>query len=211
MTNIDFLPERVRTHRARRRRLRRQGYLLVVCALGLAILGYARHGRLARAEAELDMLLDRHSNMKCQLEARTALEQQLAELMLKKRIDEHLGSRIDALDVLAELGRVMPESMALTNLNLEAMDMPVSGSSGRYESARAGDADSGRGKGRERTERRVRLTFTGLAPSDVDVANFIGQLSASSLFEDVNMGYAKNVVFRGRAAREFQANCYVVR
>jgi len=58
---------------------------------------------------------------------------------------------------------------------------------------------------------RVRLVLTGLAPTDVDVANFIGQLSASRLFEDVTMGYAKNVSFRGRSAREFRASCYVAR
>jgi Tfp pilus assembly protein PilN len=64
---------------------------------------------------------------------------------------------------------------------------------------------------KEVTVKRVQLLVTGLAPSDVDVANFIGHLSASPLFEDVNMGYAKNVVVRGRTAREFQATCFVAR
>jgi hypothetical protein len=59
------------------------------------------------------------------------------------------------------------------------------------------------------TVKRVRLMLTGIAPGDVDVANFIGQLSASPLVEDVNMGYAKTVEFRGRLAREFQASCYI--
>ncbi len=59
--------------------------------------------------------------------------------------------------------------------------------------------------------RRVRVVLAGLAPTDVDVANFIGQLSASPLFENVNMGYAKTVRFRGRSAREFQASCYLAK
>ena len=67
------------------------------------------------------------------------------------------------------------------------------------------------GKGKEITRKRLRLVLTGLAPGDVDVANFIGQLSGSPVFEDVNMGYARNVEFNGRLAREFQASCYVIR
>ena len=50
-----------------------------------------------------------------------------------------------------------------------------------------------------------------LSPNNVDVANFIADLSASPLFEEVDMGYAKNIVFRSKAAKEFQASCYVVR
>ena len=50
-----------------------------------------------------------------------------------------------------------------------------------------------------------------MAPTDVDVANFIGQLAGSRVFEDVNMGYARNVPFRTRTARKFQVSCYVIR
>jgi len=75
---------------------------------------------------------------------------------------------------------------------------------------RAMTADGG-SKPRVIRTKRMRLVLTGLAPTDVDVANFIGQLSASPLFEDVNMGYAKTVSVEGLTAREFQASCYVVR
>ena len=53
--------------------------------------------------------------------------------------------------------------------------------------------------------------LTGMAPTDVDVANFIGQLSASCLFKNVNMGYAKTVTFQRRSAKEFQASCYLAK
>jgi len=43
------------------------------------------------------------------------------------------------------------------------------------------------------------------------VANFIGQLSASLLFEEVSMGFARTETFRGRSARRFQASCYLVK
>ena len=65
--------------------------------------------------------------------------------------------------------------------------------------------------GRDASVRRIRLTVTGLSPTDVDVANFIGQLSASPLFEDVNIGYTKTINHQDRSARQFQASCYLIR
>ena len=67
------------------------------------------------------------------------------------------------------------------------------------------------GKSKPEAPKRVHIFFTGLATSDVDVANFIGQLATSQLLEDVNMGYAKNVTVKGKIAREFSDSCYVSR
>ena len=125
------------------------------------------------------------------------MEGQLSDLMIKKRIEEQLGRRVGTLDVLGELQRVMPESMTLTNLAMETVEIRMPAAAGRP----AGEAD--------KPVKRVRLVLTGMAPSDVDVANFIGQLAGSKVFEDVNMGYARNITYRNRTARKFQASCYV--
>ena len=213
MENIDFLPEQIKAQRARRRRLMRQGYLLGLCALVLLGLAYTRQMRISKALAELDMLEVRADNVACQLAALEGLRKQQADLLIKKQINDHLGSRINAMEVLVELGELLPESMALTRLEMETKEfrVPVEYVANVHSAARASAAPSERKRKKERIVKRVRLVLTGLAPTDVDVANFIGQLSASHVFEDVNMGYAKNLVFRGRTAREFQASCYVVK
>jgi Tfp pilus assembly protein PilN len=214
MLNIDFLPDRIRVQRARRRRLIRQGYLLAVCVGALAFLAYVRQGRLASAKAELDLLSERAQNARRQLRIRDDLEREEAKLALKKRIDDQLGSRVSVRDIVAEISRLLPRSTSLTRLDVEAMEVPVDVESAR-RAGRSGRARSaGRPRGgdsRYRMVKRVRLSITGLAPNDVDVANFIGQLAACPLFEEVHMGYAKTVEFRGREAREFQTKCYVVR
>ena len=46
MTSVDFLPERIKAARARRRRLTRQVYLLCASVVALAGLGLVRHGRI---------------------------------------------------------------------------------------------------------------------------------------------------------------------
>ena len=222
MNNVDFLPERIKTNRARRRRLVRQGYLLMACVVGLALLGYARGFQIDEAQAELLQLDQQVANVQTQLEIREELEKTQAGLLIIQRIEEQLGSRADTLDVLSQLETVLPDSIALTSLKLETMEVnvkakpavPPSGA-GRVwrpgnNPARARSISRDRWPGRQGIT-RLRLTLNGLAPTDVDVANFIGQLSASRLFEDVNMGYAKNVDFGSRTARQFEASCYVVK
>lgn len=208
--NVDFLPERIRMQRAQRARMIRQGYLLAITVAALAVLGYLNQQRVARAQGHLVMLDDQAVNMKRQLETLDGLQQQLAGLMIKERIDSQLGSRINATDVLRELARILPESMALTNLDLEATGIlvEVERVGGGISSARAIPAEP---KPRGKVVKRVKVVLTGLSPNNVDVANFIADVSASPLFEDVNMGYTKNVIFRGRSAKQFQASFYVVR
>jgi len=205
MDNIDFLPERIKAQRAMKRRLLRQGYLLGLCAVALVALGYIQHRRVIKAQGELEMLADREQNIRSQLEMREMLQRQEADLMIMKRIEDQFGSRINPLDILSEIERILPESTVLTSFNLETMEYLPAGASETSDRPVDGSFRT------DMSSNRVRLVLTGLAPNDVDVANFIGQLSASAIFEDVNMGYAKNVTFRTRNAREFQASCYVVR
>lgn len=211
MREIDFLPDRIRAQRGRHRRLTVQGYLLAVCVAALAVLAYAFQARVRAAQEELEILTDRSEGVRQQLQLRQDLEGQLADLMIKKRIEELLGRRVGTLDLLGELQRVMPESMALTGLTMETVEVQesIEPGGGRNESNRA--VAAGSPADTTRTIKRVRLLLTGMASSDVDVANFIGQLASSQVFEDVNMGYARNITFRSRAARKFQASCYVAR
>jgi len=207
--NVDFLPKRIRVVRARRARIIRQAYLLTICIGGLVLLGYTRSEQVARARADLNSLDKRLANVQQQLALRDSLEAQQADLMIMKLIEEDLGSRLNVLDVLSELETVVPQTIALQDLSLETTEerIPIKSTHrGPHPKALPGPSDK-----QEKIVRRVKLVITGLSPTDIDVANFIGQLSGSPLFEDVNMGYARNEEFKGRQARKFQASCYVVR
>lgn len=217
---VEFLPDRVQQHRHRRRRLLHQGYLLAVCVAVMGILTYVRGGRIAEARGNLATIEKSRSNLQRQVAMITPLERQMADLLIKKQIDEELGSRTDCTAVLAELCRITPENVAMASLDLQTVELSAEASA---HSGRSAPLSVRALRGARPTVvrkpavaaatgvRRVRLVVTGLAPTDVDVANFIGQLSSSRLFEDVNMGYTKTVVFRGRSAREFQASCHLAK
>ncbi len=210
MNEIDFLPERIKDQRRRRRQLIRQVYLMALCIAGLGLMTYVFQLRVNKARGELDMLRSRSKAMDSQIALRDQLNQQLAELMIKSRIEEQLGRRVGTLDILGELQIVMPESLTLTSMTMETIAVQVAAD--RADNRNSSNQPVSRnGATKDKTVKRVRLVLTGMAPTDVDVANFIGQLAGSKLFEDVSMGYARNVKFRNRQAREFQANCYLTR
>jgi Tfp pilus assembly protein PilN len=216
---VDFLPERIRRQRARRTRFKLQVYVVGLLAAFLVAIACFNHGKIAAAQAQLAVHEERSATVKQQLGVLSNLQKQQTRLMLSKRVDEMFlakeGTRIRVIDVLAELGKLLPDGISLQSLNCETMDVALEktapqGSDNKSAGpvlAPAGASQSGK----PGSIKRVKLVLTGVAPTDVDVANFIGQLSASPLFEDVNMGYAKNVMFRAKNAREFCVSCYVAR
>lgn len=208
MKPVEFLPERIRQQRRCRRRLGWQGCLLVMSLCALVLCSYLRQETIEQVRAEVLQEQERLNNLGRQISMLSPLEQQMADLLIKKRIDEELGSHTDCTAVLAELCRVLPVDMNLTFLDMKPVDVrqevPAAVPAGKATTA-AKEAST------NITVKRIRLVITGQALSDVDVANFIGQLSACPLLEDVNMGYAKNVVVNNQPAREFQASCYLAR
>jgi len=203
MDTIDFLPERIRMHRKRRRRLIRQGVWVGVCAMGLLLYAHVQQGNILHAQAELSEMQAYNRNLEEQMFARDMLEKQQAELEVARKVEEQLGSRVGALDVLSELGDKMPANMTLTSLTFETVEQRLA-----VDMARSSRASVAMLK-RDKPVKRIRLTLTGLSTSDVEIANFIAQLSVSPLFEDVTMGYVKPVKFRDRMVREFQSACYI--
>ena len=206
MNTVDFLPQRIKAGRLRRRRRKVHACLLLLCVGLTVVLGHVRQGQIATARADAALIARRADTVRDRVSETAELEGQLGQLRIVGRIEEHLGRRVNTLGLLAELERRMPATLALTELKIETVTetipiLPAEQAGG----AVARDAAAIRNK----KIKRVRLTLTGLALRDVDVATFIGQLSAGAMFEDVNMGYTRSKSRGERAVKEFQASCTV--
>lgn len=210
MNSIDFLPERIRILRARHRQWRRMGYMLAVLIGGLGVLWYFGQTRVRSAEAEVRMLRGSSVSFLQQKAQRADLEQELQTLKAKQDIEQCIGSRLGVQVLLAELQATLPQSITLVRLELESKEQESRADTSRI-SARAAAASTTPNPKDSVKIRRVHMKLTGLAPTDMDVANMIGQLSASPLFEQVRMGFTRNVIIQGRQAREFEASCQIVR
>lgn len=208
MLDIDFLPERIRLHRQRRARITRLGVLLVLAGCVLGAVGLANQRRVAEAEKQLAGIRGQSDTLAAQLQRKAGLQARLEQLMVKERISRHLGSRVNVLDIAHELERLLPPTMMLQEMKLDTvrLDDPAAARHAGPRPVAAGQATAD-----PQGIRRLHLSFTGVAPDDVAVANFIGQLSACPLFEDVAMGYTRTITYREYHAREFQASCFVAR
>ncbi len=213
MHNIDFLPRRIKHQRRTRRRRVRQVGVVCACALILIAVGFLRQQGVAEARAQWRQLDRQVRQVHSQLSLREELEEEWNELVRKQQISEQFDTRLTARDVLAELGHRLPESMALTDLSLEADSVlldPAKPASVLTTSSGRPTAVAPPATARQRIT-RIRLVITGMAPSDVEIANFVGQLASSPLFEDVNMGYTREIKYQGRSARQFKATCFTAR
>ena len=214
MIEIDFLPERVTQGRARRRRMLRRAYLLVFTIAILAACGSVRQGWIRQARAEAFLLTDMKTNSAAMLHRKRCLEAEWDSLQLAKRIGEKLGGRVKAVEVLAAIEGVVRGAdknghMILRQLSIDPAGGAMAMGDSRPPAVKSlppGVAPPGE------APRRMNVMIVGLAVDDVTVANFIAQLSAHRLFEDVNMEYTKTVTFAGMAdAREFKVTCAVAR
>ena len=207
MNAIDFLPKRIRQQRRRRRTLGRQGVLVGLCAAGLSVLACLNQARVASAKSDLDTKQANCRAVQEQIKTLPAQEAALREARLKVRIGAELGSRLDLQAVLAEISRMLPEGAGLLSLDCGTVAVPVSRPS---ESPSAGGAvqpaRTGKPPIQSTAEPRLRLTLTGVAPTDVDAANFMQKLQACPLFQDVDMAYTRTVLVDQdrRKARNFQ-------
>lgn len=217
MIEIDFLPERVNEERSRRRRMVRRGYLLVFTIVVLAVCGSVRQGWLRQARAEAFQLTEMKSNSAAMLHRKNCLEAEWNALQLAKRIGERLGGRVKPVEVLAAIEGVVRGAdknghMVLRQVNVEPASGAVAMASQRTAVVKTlppGVAPTGPAP--EETG-RVNVLVVGVAVDDVTVANFVAQLSAHRMFEDVNMEYTKTVTFAGMPdAREFKVTCSVAR
>ncbi|MCY2931990.1 MAG: hypothetical protein NTV86_21340 [Planctomycetota bacterium] len=215
MVEIDFLPDRVIQERARRRRMVRRAYLLVFTVGVLAACGSVRQGWIRQARAESSLLADIKNNNAAMLLRKASLDAEWNSLQLAKRIGERLGGHVKPMEVLAAIETVVRNADKSSHLVLKHVSIGPGegGSSSASPRTPAGaPLPPGLASPAPAAPARVSVLIVGVSVDDVTVANFIAQLSAYWMFEDVNMEYTKTVNFNGTPnAREFKVTCRVAR
>jgi hypothetical protein len=97
----------------------------------------------------------------------------------------------------------MPPEMALVSLTFETDDRPIPVAPptgwriGRGASTPQPPAETV-------YDRRLKARLVGVAPSDVDLANFLAELQRKRFFESVAMTWSKDRSDQGHLMREFE-------
>jgi Tfp pilus assembly protein PilN len=190
---LEFLPDWYpQTHR-RRRLIVLQGWLtlIMVAGMGSWILLKDRNNTLdERILAVQTAQLDQTYAQLAEVDKLDSLRRQLRQ---QEEVISRIGFAVEACKAVNALDDRMPRQMALTGIVLENEE----------RADRSALAPRGPG-GDPLVDRRLKVRVQGVCPTDVDLANFMTQLSAVPYFESVNNTYARERTENSRVMREFE-------
>lgn len=194
MREVEFLPAWYPQVRRRRRTVVLQAWmtLVVVAAMGSWMTFAGRNIRSSEARLDrVDRELSASRSELVTLEELMAVNKKLSE---QAQVLSKVGTHAEAARLLATLDEVMPRSAALLELSLLTEEkQPVTLAGARA----AQERDNG-------VERRLNVKVTGVAPTDVEVADFLTRLTRKPFLEDVRMTGSKPRLDNGRIMREFE-------
>jgi len=211
-TDVNFLPDWYVQAQSRKNSLQRSaGLSIVVIVCMVALLGQTWHtqSELRQYHEELQHRL---ASTRMQVTEATKLRAAKSELQQQLRVHRQLHKPINYSQILGTLTSLMPPTIALTETEINTESVTVTRtlkpSDPRYAEARK----KHRGKGEptvSKTHQVISLQIEGVAPSDSDIANFIGALAASRLFENVKMIYSKKGTHGELITRNFRMRMQV--
>ena len=205
MSQINFLPDTF--HRVRRRQQRRPAEFAIIGGTALLLTALWLHfsgpdSALARQSEQLDQELQRVE----QIEAEQArLEQERGRLTAQLLIARETYQPIKATQVLSRISELTPDPIRLVSFELaaerpkpEAVAPPVQAGTKKV----VGNAPSKIDKPRD--PNRMKLSLTGLSPSDGEVVVLIRRLEQDPVFSSVTLRTSRMTKTKTHIAREFQ-------
>lgn len=199
MTQINFLPESYFKERRRQRRVMREtmlvavvGALIIVWYLGTRTRVVALEQLVSSRQQEIQSIQSQQSEM-------VKLDKERSVLLHQVQLERELSQPINHTAVVATLATLMPQSMALTDMSIQT-PAPV---------------PSGKGVKRDNPQSRaslqgnvpvMRVSMVGLAPRDMEIADFMSRLTEHPLFMNVKMSFSRSVELMDKhvMAREFR-------
>ena len=138
-----------------------------------------------------------------QLETIKKLESQREAMLRKAAVTATLMDPVQKSNVLAELINHMPLSVSLTDMELstETLTHQVVARSALQSARQRSEAEA---EQPAPPARQVSLKVIGLAPSDLDVSNFMVALQGHPLFEDIELLETRQQKIDDEEVREFQ-------
>lgn len=200
---INFLPhwyvERIDQRRWAERRIMIVLVLIAICGSVWIV----THSQRLELDRQLSALQSQVIAAEGKLTEVTKLQKAERELERSLRIYRQLARPICFHDVNATLGALTPENVFLNDLNARVTKIeqriPVPGEKDRF------------GKPRVRMEHSeiLLIELRGVAPSNLQIANYVGQLAGSNLFRDVKMIKSREEEQRGVSVRQFEIQMQV--
>ncbi len=200
---VNFLPAwYIRDHRRRvhRHRIATAVVMAVVVVVTMVGLGYNQRRHLQFYRDALQRQLDAAEGQYTEV---VKLQEAHAELRRQVRIYHRLARPVSMGQVNAAIAALTPDPICLTKL-----DMKTSERSRRRVVADQVDA-GGRPLQVTDNVQVILIALEGVAPSDLQVANYVGRLAGCGLFGDVQMAHARQDRIDNAQTRQFRIHMTV--
>lgn len=192
MRELDFLPTWYPAIRRRKRQTLLQLWLTGLVAIGLCVWQLMAHRNIERKERQAESVVADLSQTRATLKV---LEEQ-ASLKQKLQVQDEMlakiGTHIEASRMFDAIDKAMPKDMSLISATLETEELT--------NTAAKTDSKSAAPK----LDRRLKVRLEAVAPTQLDLANFLAALTNVPIFEDVTPTWAKDQIQNDHLMRRFE-------
>jgi hypothetical protein len=193
---LEFLPSWYPQARRRWRLFRMQTCSALLLCTGLAlwmVLATRNVNGAQMALAAVDAQLAQSRLELDQLHVQLRLQNQLE---VQRQIVSRLGLPVEMSRLISTLGQLMPKEMSIVELSIDTEES--------LSSPGVTPSKVAKGSDQRQLERRLRIKLLAVAPSDVDLANFLAGLTSTPFFQDVAPTFGRDKSEGGHMMREFE-------
>jgi Tfp pilus assembly protein PilN len=203
MNVINFLPN---DYLAKRNRRRANLICVAIAATALILVGssmafiYVNSANAARMRGMVEQQYQEASQQLNQLQQ---LKEHKSDLLRKVSLSTTLLERVPRSTVLARLTNHLPRGTSMTSLTMKMEEVEVRASEMAGEAAK-GVATKAAKAATVRVKQYV-FRLDGVAPTDVEVAEYITRLNADTLFRGVDLQFSEELTTKdGTPQRRFE-------
>jgi Tfp pilus assembly protein PilN len=211
--NMSFLPEDYLKSRLERRTNIICITLFVVILVGTVGAFLVKKRQLAEAESQHRRARQQIEDAARRIEQLEELKAREAQMMRKAKLTSMLIERVPRSVILAELINNMPTALSLTELELDTRIVRDMTPRPKTAMDRAKDAARARlAADIEEPEippTQVTMALSGIAPTDVQVAQFITSLNRHEMFTEVNLLVTESTLVEEQTMRRFRIELVV--
>ena len=196
MRDLEFLPAWYPQTRRRKRQVLLQAWVTVCSVIALAAWLLLTQRSVRAADSTLAGLDVQLATTQKELNKLDELINKQKQWRQEEDVVSRLGLHVETTRMFNAIEAALPQEMAILDLSLTVDEqlLPV---------ATLADAQAVQ-QAQSQMSRRLKVKMLGVAPTDVDLANFLGKLSVVPFFENVAMTYAKDRAEGGHVMREFE-------
>ena len=201
MNEINFLPHDFVQQEGRRRGAGRQYALLGLLGLFILIWYFTARADLPALEAAVQAIEVEKANFNVQKMQCVKLQTRLGALQERLRIQSELSQPLAYSAILATISELMPDSIALTHIAMPSLCPPIrmpGDDKAKKNDAKGSEEDS------YKPWEHLKVAIDGVAPSELDIANFIGAIEAHPLFEEIKIQDDRSTRIDSYKARVFR-------